>query len=85
MMRSLASRDDHLARLREILGGRIPVTINGETAMVPVDSDTYLKALAFATDRGYGKAQQHVDVTSAGASISDLLRKGRERVAKRDA
>ena len=50
--------------------------------MIPVDSDTYLKALAFATDRGYGKAQQHVDVTTNGRSIADILRKGRERAAK---
>lgn len=47
-----------------------------------VPHDTFLKALAHATDRGFGKTQQHVDVTTSGPSIAEILRKGRDRVAR---
>jgi hypothetical protein len=71
MMRQLASKDETIARLRDILSGAIPMEReDGSTVDVPVDSDTYLKALAFVTDRGYGKAQQHLDVTSGGESLT---------------
>ena len=47
-----------------------------------VPPDIFLKALAYVTDRGNGRAQAHVDVTTSGPSIADILRKGRDRVAR---
>ncbi len=84
LMRELASRDESLVRLAGILKGTLKYTDgDGKKVVIPVDSDTYLKALAFASDRGYGKAQQSIDVTSGGKPIADVLKKARERVAQR--
>ena len=82
-MRQLASREETLERLDQILSGTLTFEKDtGEVIRIPVDSDTYLKALAFVADRGYGKAQAHIDVTTGGESIADILRKGRDRVAR---
>jgi hypothetical protein len=70
MMRDLASRAETVERLTRILTGGVEVEIDGKPVVMPVDSDTFLKALAFVTDRGYGKAQQHLDVTSDGQSLT---------------
>lgn len=71
LMRELASRDESLVRLAGILKGTAAYTDgDGRQVVIPVDSDTYLKALAFVTDRGYGKSQQHVDVTTGGETLS---------------
>lgn len=67
-MRALASSPKAIERLRKLTDDS--------------DPDIFLKALTFAADRGYGKAQQHIDVTTGGESLSDVLRRGRERVAK---
>lgn len=56
-MRQLASSSLVLARLQDILAG-------------PTEHDVFLKALTFVTDRGYGRAQQHVDVTSDGQALT---------------
>ena len=47
-----------------------------------VPHDTFLKALAYATERMFGKAQSHIDVMASGPSIAEILRKGRDRVAR---
>ncbi len=67
-MRELSSSEASVARLKGIL----------EMG----SDDLFLKAHAHVTDRGYGRAQQHVDVTTGGASIAEILRKGRDRVAR---
>lgn len=37
------------------------------------DDATFLKAFAEVSDRGFGKAPQSVDVTSAGEQVQSLL------------
>lgn len=69
LMRELANDEVAVANLRYILTTAGP-------------HEDFLKALAHVTDRGYGKAQQHVDVTTSGQSIAEILRKGRDRVAR---
>lgn len=68
MMRSLASEDATIRELKKILK-------NG-------NHEHFIKALTFCADRGYGKPVQPVDVTSDGKSLADVLREGRDRVAR---
>lgn len=68
MMRSLASADETMKALTKILK-------NGNHPM-------FMRALEYVTDRGYGKATQPIDVTSDGKSLADVLREGRDRVAR---
>jgi hypothetical protein len=71
LMRSLVSREETVTRLEQILSGKVRyIDDEGREAFAFVDSDTFLKALQYATDRGYGKAQQHLDVTSNGESLT---------------
>lgn len=55
-MAAIASGDKQLKALEEIAKDK--------------GHPDFLKALAFAADRGYGKAQQHVDVTTGGQPIT---------------
>ena len=67
-MRALASDEDTIAELRKILKDR--------------NHEHFIKALTFCADRGYGKPVQPVDVISDGKSLADVLREGRDRVAR---
>ena len=68
MMRALASDEETIAELRKILKDR--------------NHEHFIKALTFCADRGYGKPAQPIDVTSNGKSLADVLREGRDRVAR---
>lgn len=71
LMRELASSPEAIDRLRDILSGYLEYEdAEGRMVRIPVDNDTFLKAHAHATDRGYGKAQQHLDVTTGGESLT---------------
>ena len=71
-MRVLASADDVLAALRAILTDHL--------------HPHFMHAFKYAADRGYGKPQVHIDVTSSGRSLADVLHEGRDRIARmRDA
>ena len=67
-MRALASAEAVLAALTAILADH--------------HHEHFIKALTFAADRGYGRPTQPIDVTSNGRSLADLLREGRDRVAR---
>jgi hypothetical protein len=67
-MRSLASSNAVLSTLADILTDK--------------DHPSWMKAFAYCADRGFGKATQPVEVTTSGQSISEILRKGRDRVAR---
>ena len=72
-MRSLASSEEVLTALSAILSNK--------------DHPAFMKAFAYVADRGYGRPTQPVEMTTGSSeSIADILRKGRERVARmRDA
>ena len=67
-MRALASADDVLAALRAILTDHM--------------HPHFMHAFKYVADRGYGKPQVHIDVTSSGRSLADVLTEGRDRVAR---
>ena len=67
-MRALASADDVLAALRAILADHM--------------HPHFMHAFKYTADRGYGKPQVHIDVTSDGRSLADVLNEGRARVAR---
>ena len=67
-MRALASSDEVLSALRTILSDQ--------------DHPAFIKAFTYCADRAYGKATQPVEMTTSGESIADILRKGRDRVAR---
>jgi len=67
-MRALASSEGVLGTLADILADK--------------DHPSWLRAFAYCADRGYGRATQHVDFTTSGPSIADILRQGRDRVAR---
>ena len=67
-MRALASADDVLAALRTILTDHM--------------HPHFMHAFKYTADRGYGKPQVHIDVTSDGRSLADVLNEGRARVAR---
>ncbi len=67
-MRSLASSEETLRELCLILKDH--------------NHPHFVKALTFCADRGYGKPTQPIDLTSNGETLTEILLKGRERVAR---
>lgn len=67
-MRALANSDAVHAALVAILTDK--------------DHPHFVKELTFCADRGYGRPTMPVDVTTNGESLADVLRKGRDRVAR---
>ena len=67
-MRALASSEEVLSALSAILSDK--------------DHPGFIKAFTYCADRGYGRPTQSIEVTSQGASIAEILRKGRDRVAR---
>ena len=70
-MRTLASHEDVLAAVRAVLADHT--------------HPHFIAAFKYMADRGYGKPQVHIDVTSEGASITEILHAARLRAANRDA
>ena len=68
-MRALASSEEVLSALGAILSDK--------------DHPSFIKAFTYCADRAYGRATQPVEMTNgSGESIAEILRKGRDRVAR---
>jgi hypothetical protein len=67
-MRALASSDAVHAALAAILSDK--------------NHEHFIRALTFCADRGFGRPTQPIDLTSNGESLADILRRGRERIAR---
>lgn len=76
LMRELASDEDSVAILRQILRGKTVEETEGEdgitTRVIEIDGDLYLKARDHAVKNGYGMPAQAVDVTTNGQAIQQV-------------
>lgn len=59
-LRAMASRDEVLTHVETVL-------------LAGPDNPFFDRALQYVTDHGYGRAQQHVDLTSNGQTLEALI------------